>query len=257
MEAALLRARKVLHGVRSDRGRQALGVGVGASIEHFAAFVGREYDTVIDIGGNRGQFALFARSRFPKSRIISFEPLSECAILYRKIFNDDPETVLHEVAVGPCHRSEVMHVTSDIDSSSFLPPAKPQQAIFGSRKDGERKIQMVRLSEKVAAEDVGPRTLLKIDVQGFELQVLRGCDDLLPLFLDIYVECSYVELYEGQTSASEVVTFLAAHGFGLAGVFNQFVDPAVGPVQADLLFRRESVRRLSGNPLQQLSGTSD
>lgn len=248
MEAALLRARKVLHGVRSDRGRRALSVGVGASIEHRAAFIGRNYDTVIDIGGNRGQFALFARSRFPKSRIISFEPLSECAVLYRKIFNDDPDTILHEVAVGPSHRSEVMHVTSDRDSSSLLPPAKQQEAIFGSRKDAERKIQMVRLNEKVGTEELGRRVLLKIDVQGFELEALRGCEDLLPLILDIYVECSYVELYERQTSASEVVAFLASQGFSLAGVFNQFIDPAVGPVQADLLFRRQEVRDSSLRP---------
>jgi hypothetical protein len=79
--------------------------------------------------------------------------------------------------------------------------------------------------------------LLKIDVQGFELEVLRGGVATLPRVAEVYVECSFFELYEGQALADEVIAFLLASGLRLAGVFN-LVRHRNEAIQADLLFRR-------------------
>ena len=48
---------------------------------------------------------------------------------------------------------------------------------------------------------------VKIDVQGYELEVLKGCDDLIEHFRYLFIECSYIELYEGQALAFEVLEF--------------------------------------------------
>lgn len=56
-------------------------------------------------------------------------------------------------------------------------------------------------------------SLLVIDVQGMELQVLRGFGDYLNDFTDLKIECSEPALYDGGASASEVVDFLAERGF--------------------------------------------
>ncbi|MFX8747328.1 FkbM family methyltransferase, partial [Acinetobacter baumannii] len=86
--------------------------------------------------------------------------------------------------------------------------------------------------------DLATPALLKIDVQGGELDVLKGAESLLSSFAAIYVECSYVSLYEGQALASDVIAFLAERGFLIAGVFNQHEHWRIGPVQADFLFVR-------------------
>lgn len=56
-------------------------------------------------------------------------------------------------------------------------------------------------------------TLLKIDVQGYELQVLEGFGDYLKDFSEIVVECSSPPLYRGGSDATEVEEFLGRHGF--------------------------------------------
>ncbi|MEX0759001.1 MAG: FkbM family methyltransferase, partial [Tistlia sp.] len=80
--------------------------------------------------------------------------------------------------------------------------------------------------------------LLKLDVQGFELAALEGCADRLDQVAWVYVECSYLELYEGQALAAEVEAWLAARGFRLQGRHNLLTDASGAPVQADLLFFR-------------------
>lgn len=72
-------------------------------------------------------------------------------------------------------------------------------------------------------------------MQGAELKVLRGCSKLEE-FDYVYVELSYVKLYEGQPLFSEVAEHLFSKNFELAGTFNQTVTKAFGPTQADFLF---------------------
>jgi len=83
-----------------------------------------------------------------------------------------------------------------------------------------------------------PFFLLKLDVQGFELEVLKGCRSMLDYFSRVYVECSFVELYEGQALAHEVIDYLHQHGFRLSGVYNMTYGKEGIAVQADFLFTK-------------------
>ena len=94
------------------------------------------------------------------------------------------------------------------------------------------------IAERIGAGDLRGRCLLKLDVQGFELSALRGCSELLPRFAHVYVEASFVELYEGQALASQVVGHLFAEGFNLTCVANPTRGKSRKPIQADFLFSR-------------------
>ena len=72
----------------------------------------------------------------------------------------------------------------------------------------------------ISRDDLGRQNLLKIDVQGFELEVLKSAEPLLSQFRWIYAECSSVPLYEGQALADEVIQWLKARRFDLIGRFN-------------------------------------
>ena len=238
MNLFLTRIRKLLHALKSGTGRRALKRGVAASIEHHAALGGIRYKTVIDIGGNVGQFALFAREQYPDAQIFSFEPLEECWGTFADIFSQDSGIHLMRYGIGPTDAETVMHVTSENDSSSILVPASTQIEVFGTSVHETKKVQLRRLSSLLCKDQVVPPALLKIDVQGFELNVLKGCEELIDQFETVYVEASYTELYQGQALAGEVIDFLNRRGFRIRGVFNQHVDHIQGALQADFLFRR-------------------
>jgi FkbM family methyltransferase len=219
--------------------------GVAAGIEHsqLLSYMGKEdFQTIADIGANRGQFSLVARKCFPEARIHSFEPLKEPATIFQRVFASDPNVTLHEIAIGPEDKNAIIHVSSADDSSSLLPIASLQSTLFpGTEEKEERTVAVKRLDSVLNREDIEQPALLKIDVQGFEKEVLEGCKSLLPCFSHIYVECSFVELYAGQALAHEVISLLEGVGFVLSGVYNLYYDKKGVAIQGDFLFERKNL----------------
>ncbi|MGI9501565.1 MAG: FkbM family methyltransferase, partial [Geminicoccaceae bacterium] len=104
---------------------------------------------------------------------------------------------------------------------------------------GTEIVKAFRLSEFFDLDQIKRPALLKIDVQGGEYDVLLGSEELLPAFDWIYVECSEIELYEGQALRKDVQAWLEKRGYDVE---------AIGPttihrgelVQMDMLFARAS-----------------
>ena len=215
-------------------GRRGLRHGVAATVEHRQALGGLDVATVVDIGANKGQFALFATAVFPTANIYSFEPLEEAAVRFREVFGED--VTLFETAIGPREKETAIYVSQRVDSSSLLPIAKQSEIFPGTELKEERNICVAPLMKYLSAHNIRTPALLKVDVQGYELEVLNGCEPLLPLFQYVYVELSYIELYSGQALASEVMCYLAEKQFRLSGVYNQSAAADGKPVQADFLF---------------------
>lgn len=215
---------------------------VAAGVEHASALRDMQsVSTVVDIGANRGQFALAVRVHFPAAVIFSFEPLALPAKVYRGVFQGDEKAKLFESAIGPAHGESDIHLSARDDSSSLLPIAAQQSALFpGTAEVGVQRIRVARLSEHLPPEGIEEPALLKVDVQGFELQALAGCEDLLARFTWVYAECSFVELYSGQAFADEVIAWLRERGFALRGVYNMAYDKQGRAVQADFLFQQQS-----------------
>lgn len=151
---------------------------VAASVEHahlLKELSTRGLRTVVDVGANRGQFTLIARQHFPKAKIFSFEPLSEPAAVFRRIFASDSNVILHEIAIGPEDKDMTIHVSRADHSSSLLPISSLQSHLFpGTDTKEERKVPVKRLDSIIACEDIQQPALLKIDVRGFERDVLEG-----------------------------------------------------------------------------------
>jgi hypothetical protein len=98
-------------------------------------------------------------------------------------------------------------------------------------------VSVKRLDDCVEVHALEGPVLLKVDVQGGELAVFEGCDSLAHVDF-IYVELSFVELYEGQPLFQEVCEYLVNRGFVVAGLYNQVTTTEYGPTQIDVLFKR-------------------
>jgi len=216
--------------------------GISAGIENINVLnylLFNDFQTVVDVGSNRGQFALVARRYFPKAKIVSFEPLKEPAVLFRRLFATDSRVFLHEIAIGPDEKEMTIHVSRKDDSSSLLPITDLQNSLFQGTSEREiHTVQVKPLARVLSPEDIKSPALLKMDVQGYEKEALEGCRALMPLFSHIYVECSFVELYAGQSFAHEVISFLSEFGFVLCGVYNLCYDKKGMTIQGDFLFNK-------------------
>ncbi len=243
MKDQLRKARKLLRLLTMRGPREAvLRYGVAATTEHDFVLFGNSLNTVVDIGANRGQFSLAARHYHPDAKIIAFEPLQTAAAVYRNVFKADERTTLKEAAVSPVSGTAIMQVSQREDSSSLLPITALQTNLYPEVVAiGQAVVPAAPLASFMTSQDIIAPALLKIDVQGFELEVLKASLSLLPCFDRIYVEASFMTLYEGQALAHEVVDYLHRHGFRFIGLYNPAYHPqSGGMVQADLLFEKAS-----------------
>ena len=213
----------------------ALARGVVPGVEHGPAFVGLEFATVLDVGANKGQFAAFARHRWPAARLICFEPLPDPRAKLQMVLRGGAEVV--PIALGDAEGEANMHLASREDSSSLLPLGAAQKELFSMDEERLIPVPVRRLDNVLHMSALDGPVLLKIDVQGFEFETLQGATGLLGNIDAIYVECSFVELYVGQRLAADVADFLRGYGLTETGRFNM-CRKGLQEVQADLLFER-------------------
>ncbi len=231
------RFRKLLRLLGDRRYWRPLSHGVAASVEHSGVPFRLEHRTVLDVGASKGQFALFAESRFPEAQILSFEPLPGPASILEQVTGD--RVHLQRVALGSTPGSARINVSARDDSSSLLPIGERQVRQFpGTELRSTAEVEVSTLDSAVSRETARP-CLLKIDVQGLELEVLKGGREVLAQVDEALIECSFVELYEGQALADQVVALMLESGLRLAGVHGTVFSPDGDAVQADFLFRRE------------------
>ncbi len=245
LDVTLLRVRKLVAIFsRAEYRRAFLKFGVAASIEHDSILRALPFDLVVDVGANRGQFSLASLRWRAGARVIAFEPLQEPASKYRRLFSENPAVSLHEVALARERGEMTIHVSRRDDSSSLLPIADLQTENFpGTERISERVVPVGPLSDFVNAGDLDKSALLKVDVQGSELSVLRSAETLLSRFRWIYAECSFMPLYEGQALAPEIEAYLLAHNFRKVSVSNISRErKGRAPLQGDFLFENTAPR---------------
>lgn len=239
-----LRARKLMTSLRSPASRAALvrhRVGPAIEHRHLASLCPR---TIIDVGANRGQFALALAELLPKARIICVEPVTAAfAVLTEVTAPLGPRVQCHNVAIGKEAGEAELFVASSDDNSSMLRPGDKQLALTRSAKTvSSAPVVVRRLDDLIDASDLVGPTLLKIDVQGTELDVLSGASGLLNEVSAVCAEVSFCELYIGHSRFQSVCALLEDAGLALTGLRNPTRLEGV-IVQGDALFRRATHHR--------------
>ncbi len=202
--------------------------------------------TLVDVGANGGDFIRGATLLAKPAAVVAFEPLPACQQMLAPLLASTPTGQLVRAAVGSASGEVELNCTGNTKMSSVL---RPQSGIEGSYPDGDYavvqklKVPVVRLDDILAPDTrIG---LLKIDVQGYEMEVLRGAPCTLGQTQALLVEINYAPHYEGAVSFDEVHTFLRNAGFQLHGISAPYGDER-RPLWADAMYVAKAVRK--GNP---------
>lgn len=208
-------------------------------------------ETVLDVGANTGQFARFAREVFPRATIHSYEPLPSA---FRELADfaareGGGRVHAYNVALGERQGIVPMWMKPDWNlSSSLLRSTDAMHTRWPiTTKESRIEVELCTLDEHVAREGIrADRALLKLDVQGYEAQALRGGFETLRRAHACLLEVNLDALYEGQATFAELFEIFSRVDYRYAGNLEQSVAPDGHVIYLDALFlnnRPDSVPR--------------
>ena len=200
------------------------------------------FDTVLDVGAYVGTYAKYLRELGFDGRIISFEPLSE---VYPKIVEHSKKDinwiVAPRMALGAEDGIKSINIAANYTSSSIL--EMEDSHLLGSPESifvGSEMIRVFKL-DNVVGNFIKPENVvfLKLDVQGYELEVLEGAHKTLPFIKGLQIEISIEPLYKNQLIFNEMLNYVEQLGYELWDMQPCFWDKLTGKLlQFDGIFLR-------------------
>jgi FkbM family methyltransferase len=182
-------------------------------------------DCVFDVGANTGQYRDFLRNQVGyQGLIISFEPIPKNAATLRERASHDSLWIIKEYALGAVSGSSSFNIMASTTFSSFLTPDESNTSQFHEQNRIEQTInvKVKRLDDifpNLCGETKSKRVYLKLDTQGYDLQVIEGGKSILPDIPALQTEASVTPIYSGMPDYVATIRYLEDHGFCASGFF--------------------------------------
>lgn len=197
--------------VTSKAYRDAL---VDSRIEQLPRALRSDLSLVVDVGANTGQWISSLQKLLSIERAEVFEPNPGAFKILSSNLGNRPGIHLHQIALGACSEISTLHVTRTSSLASLLRPAElleEQYTAHHASVIGEIQVP-VKTLDAILPDDA-TIDLLKIDVQGFERQVLLGGIKTLRRTRALLIEMNFVSHYEGDDTFASL-THLLTHDLG-------------------------------------------
>ncbi len=174
-----------------------------------------------DVGANEGQTIIELRKCFPSPTIWAFEPGSEAfTSLVAKNYGD--RVILNKIALGETPGTGLLNKFDQSVFNSLLEPTGAEvRPIKELQINAVESVEIDTVDQFAARHQIDRIDLLKSDTQGFDLNVIRGAQNLFESDRIRYlmIEINMQDIYENQSSSYETERFLRSFNFNLIGYY--------------------------------------
>ena len=231
------------------RPRSHVSLGAESSVMALAAHLRKLFEavkigTVIDVGANQGQYRDFLRDHVGfRGTIISFEPIPDLAEALVERARSDEGWRVYPYALGSTAAILPLHISERSGWSSLLEKESSPRTEVADSVQVTRSVdvKVAALDQVLSTEEPGileTGVYLKIDAQGYDLEVLRGAAQSLPFIPALQSELELVPVYANAPPFLRVIEFLLDEGFEITGVFPVWRDRLMRIGEMDTVFRR-------------------
>ncbi len=179
-------------------------------------FLGPSVTNILDVGAHHGMtVAAFAR-HFPNAKIHAFEPIRENFSRLVSSCSGNARIVCNHCACGKEHGDANIEISKDSERNSLKTQVMPSGAF--------ETIQVIRIDHYVQAKSIPVIDLLKIDTEGFEIEVLDGAGELMTSgkVRAVFAECGFIGTDLDKTHFSILDSYLTQRGFIFSGFYDNF-----------------------------------
>ena len=203
----------------------------------------QQINCVLDVGARHGEFALWLRQIGYSGHICSFEPVAENFQKLSQSMHTDADWTGFNFALGETGGEQTINVTAGSAMSSFLQPNAFAKQEFNEDSEvvqGEVvKVTPLReVMDQILARIEQPRCLLKLDTQGYDLEVIRGAKSCLESVRALQSEVSIKPIYESMPDYAEAIAEYQSLGFELVGLHPVKRDRAGAVIEFDCVMQR-------------------
>jgi FkbM family methyltransferase len=192
---------------------------------------------VYDVGAADGRFAAACAKLNNIESVVAFEPGSEAFVQLDELTRKFHKLVVVPVALGAKTEPQVFYVAKDRRTSSCLPPNDALSELYpGKGLQQETTVEVETLDVAVRKRQLPPPDIIKLDTQGYELEVLRGGAKTMETVSFCIVECCYEPLYTGAPLIGDVFEYFKQLGWRNVGTAPSSRSSNGKPVYTDLVF---------------------
>jgi FkbM family methyltransferase len=179
---------------------------------------------VLDVGAHFGEYGRFLRNIGYTGLIISVEPVEASWERLSRDAEGDRSWLVHHMALGSVEGYAELNLTAGSDFASFLGPNEYARSEFpgSSRIVGQEMASVKRLDRVFTQWTRGltnPRVYLKLDTQGYDLEVLKGAEGCIDRIVALQSEVSVKPIYQSQPSLADALAHIERLGFEVGGLY--------------------------------------
>lgn len=177
----------------------------------------------LDVGANVGQTVQAILQAFPNASIHAFEPFAEPLRLLRQRVERLPRVRVVPAALGSMDGVAMVQAQARSELNT-LRHAHAETGASAEAAAGQERIDIQTLDGYCRRAGIGAVDILKIDTEGYDVEVLRGGLEGLQqaAFRYIYVEVTFLDANANNTPFEQVFALLQRHGYRLLGIYETY-----------------------------------
>jgi len=200
---------------------------------------GLNCQSILDVGANRTNWSRMARKEFPNASYHLIEPQIEMKPHLEEFCQEFKNSSYSLAGAGSKEGNLILTIWDNLEGSSFLP--KPDNQLLKS--DRQREVEIITIDGLIESSQIEVPDLIKLDIQGFELEALKGAEKIFGITEIIILEVSLFSFHDTQEAPvfSDVIDYMLEKDYvvyDFPGFIRRPLDGALG--QCDICFAKKN-----------------